>query len=203
MSSAEEAAACRTTRGPEPAHFSSDLLYGVLYTMTGAITAIIAVLGTLLGAALTYVFQRKVSDRAALVAFQQQLRSERLITYSDFAGAVKEFQRGQDNRWFRTKEDPDGSVAFAARMEVYQLSSTAHHALFRVQLVTDTGGADGEELVKAAQYAFQQTADLHHASTESELGALADAAGNALENFIKLAARIVLQNPADGGLPGL
>jgi len=166
--------------------------------MEGAVTAIIAVLGTLFGSALTYLFQRRVSDRAEMAAFQQQLRSERLIAYSDFAGAVKEFQRGQDNRWFRTNEDPDGSIAFTARMEVYQLSSTAHHALFRVQLVTDTEETDGQELVKAAQYAYQQTADLHHAASESELGELADEAANALENFIRLASHVVQRNPADG-----
>src|SRR5208283_5237958 len=53
------------------------------------------VLGTLLGSALTYVFQRKSAERSETFSFRQQLRSERISAYTAFAVAATEFRRGQ------------------------------------------------------------------------------------------------------------
>jgi len=103
--------------------------------MDGAITAIIAVLGTLLGSIMTYVFQRKSSERAERFSTQQQLRAERMAVYSDFGGALAEARRGQYDWWNRRNEAPDGPDCFAARAEAYRLRGLALHALFRVQLV--------------------------------------------------------------------
>jgi hypothetical protein len=165
--------------------------------MQGAITAVVAVVGTLLGSVVTYLFQRRTSDRAEKFSFQQQLRSERVVVYSDFARAVTESRRGQDNWWFRRNEDPDDHTAFAAQMEAYDLGSRAQHALFRVQLV-----ADSQELVEAARHARQVTAEMHQASTQAELAARADAAVEALEHFIALASSDVQRHPTCGGPPG-
>lgn len=169
---------------------------GVLMVM-GAVTAVIAVAGTLLGSALTYLFQRRSSQRTETFSFQQQLRSERMIVYSDFAEAVTASRRGQDNWWFRRNEDPNGRTAFDAKMEAYNLGTQAHHALFRVQLV-----ADGRKLVEAARYAYRLTIELHRASTATELGECANAAVEALEDFIALASRDVQRHPASSGSMG-
>ena len=58
--------------------------------MTNAIPAIIAVAGTLLGSALTYIFQSKKSS-----AFQRELWAERMSAYSSYLAALTEFRRGQ------------------------------------------------------------------------------------------------------------
>jgi len=170
---------------------------GVLMIMQGAITAVIAVAGTLLGSALTYLFQCRNSQQAEAFSFQQQLRSERVIVYSDFAKAVPASRRGQDNWWFRRNEDPYGRAAFDAQMEAYNLGSGALHALFRVQLV-----ADSHELVGAARHAHHVTSELHRASTATELGERAHEAEEALEHFIVLASRDVQRHPARSGSGG-
>lgn len=160
-------------------------------TMQGAVTAVIAVAGTLLGSAVTYLFQRRNAQRAETFSFQQQLRSERVIVYSDFAKAVTESRRGRDNWWFRRSEDPGSQAAHDAQMKAYDLGVGAQHALFRVQLV-----ADSHQLIEAARQAHQLTIELHKASTATELGARADAAKEALEEFIALASRDVQRHPS-------
>jgi hypothetical protein len=105
--------------------------------MQGILTAAVAVAGTLLGSAVTYWFQGKASKRAESFSFQQQLRAERVIAYSDFAGAISQFSTAQDHRWFRKKEDPDSHASFDARIERDKLGSNAYHALTRVQLLAD------------------------------------------------------------------
>src|ERR1039457_5056997 len=96
--------------------------------MQGAVTAVIAVAGTLLGAAITYLFQRMNAQRAEAFSLQQQLRSERMIVYSDFAKIVKEYQRAQDSRWFHNYEDPQSKDAYDAFMKALDLGSSVQHA---------------------------------------------------------------------------
>jgi hypothetical protein len=158
--------------------------------MQGAVAAVIAVAGTLFGSATTYLFQRRTAERAETFSFQQQLRSERVIVYSDFAKAVTESRRGRDNWWFRRNKDPDGQAAHDAQMKAYDLGVGAQHALFRVELVTGS-----HQLIEKARHAYQLTTELHKASTTTELAARADAAEEALEEFIALASRDVQRRP--------
>ncbi|MER7664471.1 hypothetical protein [Streptomyces sp. NPDC096193] len=51
-------------------------------------TAVIAVIGTLLGSLITHVFQRQTTERAAQLARSEQLRQDRISAYSAFAGAL-------------------------------------------------------------------------------------------------------------------
>ncbi|TDC21344.1 hypothetical protein E1265_18285 [Streptomyces sp. 8K308] len=150
--------------------------------MAGVLSALIAVLGTLLGVALTQRSQRQATARDQAFATQQQLRAERMAVYSDFAGAVTEFRRGQQDRWHRRYEDPDGPAHYEARIEAYRLRGVALHALFRVQLI-----ASGQPLVDAARHAYELTSGAHKASDQTELGALCDQAREALEHFVRLA----------------
>lgn len=158
--------------------------------MQGALTAVIAVAGTLLGSFITYVFQRKTAQQVEVSAFQRQLRSERAVVYSDFAKAVTAARRGWDNWWFRRHKGRRRRVAHNALMKAYDLDGAAYHALARVQLV-----ADSSELVQAARHVFKLTGKLQDASTATELGVSADAAEEALEDFIRLASRDVRQIP--------
>jgi hypothetical protein len=157
--------------------------------MQGILTAAVAVAGTLLGSAVTYWFQGKASKRAESFSFQLQLRAERVIAYSDFAGAISQFSTAQDHRWFRKKEDPDSHASFDARIERDKLGSNAYHALTRVQLL-----ADNADLITAADMAYRLTSDLHHASSGDDLQHRAVMSSKALQDFIKIASNDVQQS---------
>ncbi|MCF2131246.1 hypothetical protein L1I79_33210 [Strepomyces sp. STD 3.1] len=130
--------------------------------MDSAMPALIAVLGTLLGSAATYVFQRRSAEQAENVAHQRQLRSERMAVYSEFAQAVTEFRRCQYGRWHDDQASPgrDSEAALEAR----RLRGVAQYAVFRVQLI-----ASSDVLHEAARIAFDAAADMHHASSSQQL----------------------------------
>lgn len=150
--------------------------------MNGALSTLVAVFGTLLGVVVTHILQRNSSERARNFALGQQLRSERLTVYSDFAGAVTELRRGQQDRWHRRHEDAEGPEHFEARTESYRLRGVALHALFRVQLI-----AGAPAVVDAARSAYEQTSAVHQAADKGDLGANSELARESLEGFIVLA----------------
>ena len=157
--------------------------------MDSALSTLIAVLGTLLGAGLTHLFQRRAAAHDREFAVQQQLRAERLTVYSDFAGAVTELRRGQHDRWHRKDEDPQSTACFEARMEAYRLRGVALHALFRVQLITGR-----QTLTQAAQRAYDLTSDTHKAADRQELNALGEQAKDALTDFVQLSSSDVREH---------
>ena len=159
--------------------------------MQGAVTAVIAVAGTLLGSAITYLFQRMNAQRAEIFSFQQQLRSERMIVYSDFAKVVKEYQRAQDSRWFHNLEDSESKGAYDAFTKALDLGSSAQHALFRVELV-----AESPELIAKAWHSYRLVNKLREASSEDDLGSREDMAEEALRDFIAHAKRDIQLRPS-------
>ncbi|KNE83469.1 MULTISPECIES: hypothetical protein [Streptomyces] len=150
--------------------------------MDATLSTLIAVVGTLLGSAVTHVFQRTADRRAQDFAAAQQLRAERMQVYSDFAGAVADFRRGQYDRWHRRDEDPDGPAHFESRLEAHRLRGTALHGLFRVQLI-----ASATAVVDAARHAYELTSEIPRAGSKTELSAQGGRAKDALETFITLA----------------
>lgn len=150
--------------------------------MDAALSTLIAVFGTLLGAVATHLFQRRADKGARVFAAEQQLRAERMAVYSDFAGAVTEFRRGQQDRWHRRNEDPNGAASFEARIEAHRLRGVALHALFRVQLI-----ASSRQLTDVAERTYELTSDVHKAADRAELGALGAQARQELEHFVRLA----------------
>jgi hypothetical protein len=151
--------------------------------MTAVLTSLTAILGTLLGALATHVFQRSANRQARDFAARQQLRADRMAAYSDFAGAIAEYRRGQLDRWHRRHEDPESPAAFDARAESYRLRAAAQHALFRVELV-----AGDTHLIEAARQAYELTVDVHKAPARDALGPAGDRARQALHAFVTLAA---------------
>lgn len=135
-----------------------------------------------MGALMTHLFQRRAAVRDQRFAMTQQLRSERMTAYSDFAGALTEFRRGQHDRWHRKNEDPDSSACFNARVEAYRLRGVALHALFRVELISS-----GQSLTDAAREAYELTSDVHKADDRGQLSANGESASVGLERFVELA----------------
>jgi hypothetical protein len=158
--------------------------------MASAISAIIAVAGTILGAALAYLFQNRASERAEASALQRELRAERMTVYSSYVTALTEFRRGQTDWYNRRVEDPDSGVTLAARIESYRLKGAARAVLSQVRLITSN-----PDTVAAAMSAFELTRPIHYAEDGADLRSRTKAAEGAVDAFIALAAREVQLTP--------
>ncbi|RST10193.1 hypothetical protein E2C00_15090 [Streptomyces sp. WAC05374] len=142
-------------------------------------TALIAVIGTLLGAVVTHFFQGRAAQRTAALTRAEQLRQERISTYSAFADAVVEYRQAQNARWYRR----NGSHAEETRLESYDRRAAARQALVRVQLVCDDPAT-----VELARRTFEVTHCMHEARDEGERERRSDEAVAALAAFIEAAA---------------
>jgi hypothetical protein len=156
--------------------------------MQAVLSALIAVVGTLLGSITTYRFQRTSTERAEVLADKRQLRSERLNLYSDFSGAIFEFRRAQSDWWYARNRNPEDARTRDIQLEAYRLRGMAHHALLRVQLITTN-----EELVSKAKSAYDLTTFIMRSDSSSEQNTRSAEALDALENFIAYASRGVAQ----------
>jgi hypothetical protein len=120
--------------------------------MASAVSAIIAVARTLPGSSLTYLFQRRSSDRIEASRFHRQLRAERVDAYSAYATAVTEYARGQLDWYSRRAEDPESAATMAARVESYRPKGVTQIRLSRIRLL-----ASDRALMAAAGEAFLMT----------------------------------------------
>ncbi|WP_137990053.1 hypothetical protein [Streptomyces vilmorinianum] len=146
-------------------------------------TALIAVIGTLLGVAATHWFQSRAAERTAVLARAEQLRQERISTYSAFAGAVVDYRHSQNDRWFRAVREPGSEEAEESRHASYRQRTAARQALFRVQLVCDE-----PKTRQLAEDAFEVTNCMHDATGEAERAKRSQEAKDALARFIAAAA---------------
>lgn len=167
-------------------------LRDLLCIVTSAeVASVIAVAGTLLGSALTYVFQRLGAGRQREVDFGLQLRAERLAAYGAFVTALSEFRRGQLDWYNRRLEDPAGAAAAAARAESYRLRGVVMSALAQVQLVARDPG-----LTAAAAAALDVTRRVHDAEDSAARVALETASLKSQDAFVALASAEVQAPPA-------
>ncbi|MER5768457.1 hypothetical protein [Streptomyces sp. NPDC001985] len=146
-------------------------------------TAVIAVIGTLLGSVITHVFQSRTTERVAALTRAEQLRQDRIAAYSAFAGALVDYRRGQNDRWHRALDAPGSPAAEEARIGSYQLRSSAHQALVRVQLVCDDA-----QTLELASAAFEVTNCMHEAPDEDDRSQRSEQARETLSEFIEAAA---------------
>lgn len=93
--------------------------------MAAVLASVIAVLRTLAGTMSGYVFQKKIGERAELVAQHERLRHERMLASSAFAGAVMDMRRVQYDKWHRRHESPTRTDPEDVRNESYRLRSAA------------------------------------------------------------------------------
>ncbi|MFB7373136.1 hypothetical protein ACFC0D_25185 [Streptomyces sp. NPDC056222] len=146
-------------------------------------TALIAVVGTLLGVVATHWFQGRATERTAILARTEQLRQERIAAYSAFAGAIVDYRRSQNDRWFRAAQDAGSEEAEESRYASYRQRTATRQALFRVQLVCDD--ADTRQL---AESAFEMTNCMHEATGEEDRAHRSHRAKEILDQFIAAAA---------------
>ena len=134
--------------------------------MQSVLVAVIAVLGTLGGAAVTGFIQHRSAIQREDAARTEHLREERLEACLTFAQSVADVRSAMSMRWAaRDDYGRDSDEYQAAKSEAYRVRVTARSALFRVQLLIDD-----EELVHTAQEALTTAIAIFDAEDEKELG---------------------------------
>jgi hypothetical protein len=147
------------------------------------VASLIAVAGTLLGSATSFLFQRRSADRAEEFARAERLRLERLGAYSAYAGAITELKRGIVGLWFRRQDDPDGAEYLRARAECDQLGAVAEQAQFRMRLISED-----RDLAALADAAFETIGSINRAADKDQLAERETHCLEALNAFIAGAA---------------
>ncbi|WP_143022280.1 hypothetical protein [Nonomuraea maritima] len=150
--------------------------------MQSAITSLIAIAGTLLGAAATYVFQARAAKQARLEAREERLWQEQLAAYSAYAGAITSYRASQSARWYRKREDPGGSAYINARDEALNERANAKAALFRLRLLNPDA-----ELGRLASEALDVTTAIHRAQDDAAREEQAERSQAALLAFVESA----------------
>src|SRR5262245_28934065 len=114
--------------------------------MTSVLVSVIAVAGTLLGSATTYLFQRRTAAHAEAVARHERVRQDRLVACGDFAAAVTEVKRAVITAWFRRNVKDDEWRA--AMTEADRTGAAAEGAQVRMLLLIedDNGRRLADEL---------------------------------------------------------
>jgi hypothetical protein len=135
---------------------------------------------------ITHTFQRLASRRNELFTRSEALRQERIATFSAFAAAVEDYRRGQADRWFRRREDPDGEAFITARDEAHRLRTVARQALYRVKLLTDD-----PEVILAAERAYQCTREVVSTEDRADRNTRDARAKQAIEEFVSRASPLV------------
>ncbi len=139
--------------------------------------------GTLLGAALAYLFQQRAVERTEAFARSERLRTERLAIYSAFAAALTDHRRAVVNVWLRRREDPDGHEFTAALREADRIGAAIDPAIFRVHLMTDDS-----TLISLANAAHLPTLDIDSAQSVEEVRDCESRSRDAIGAFILAAA---------------
>ena len=100
--------------------------------MESVLSAVVAVVGTLLGSVATYWFQRSSAERQERVAQAQRHRAERLAVYTEFAAAVTDLRRAAYDRWHRYQEGAQDRAFADARDGYYRQYAEARNAQLKL-----------------------------------------------------------------------
>ncbi|MFG2135455.1 hypothetical protein [Streptomyces sp. NPDC048650] len=148
--------------------------------MEAVVASVVAVVGTLLGAGVTQLFQTRATERSERIAREERLRQERIDAYCAYAGALLDYRRVLVHRWFVVHEDDRcDEDSPALREEVYKTRYTAQEAMFRAQMVTD----DAQVLTRSEQVMADVT-ELHWAADRDTLTALRATTRQGIRDFI-------------------
>ncbi|MEQ4724726.1 hypothetical protein [Nonomuraea sp. B19D2] len=152
--------------------------------MQSVLTSLIAVMGTLLGSSLTYIFQSRASRRAERFARDERLRQERMTVYSTYAGAVFDLRRKNADQWAARAEGTSDSLAYKeARAAKTTSRVAAYEGLAKVMLVTDD-----EQVIGLARTALELTRGLYKVESAEELDLRQKGIRQAVQTFVEAAA---------------
>lgn len=151
--------------------------------MDSAVAAVVAVLGTLFGSALTYIFQRRTADHVSSLAAAERRRQEGLEAHVAFTGAAVRYRTAALDRWHRYREDPQGEEHRLAHADFHRLRTALIDAQLRMDLLTGDAA-----LRKLANLIVDATGQIHDAATDDDRAARTEAARVALDEFVERAA---------------
>ncbi|WP_052863696.1 hypothetical protein [Streptomyces niger] len=153
--------------------------------MEAVVTSVVAVVGTLLGAGTTHLFQRRETERSHALAREEKLRQERIDAYCAYAGALLEYRRVLVHRWFVLHEGDElcGEDTPELREEQYKARRAAHEAMFRAQMVSDDAG-----VVELAEQLMADVTELHSVETRRSLTELRAHTRQEIRDFVSLVA---------------
>lgn len=143
--------------------------------MTAVFTSLIAVAGTLFGAMLGYLLQRRSANRA-----------EQRAAVLAFANTITAVILNQQDRWHRADEDPGSPEDLAARREGHQLRNSARQAMNGVALHVSSAA-----VLDQAEATFRTASEIHRAPTAPERTARSQAAYQSVRAFITLAGKSI------------
>jgi hypothetical protein len=149
-------------------------------------TSLIAVLGTLLGSAVTHLFQRRTALRAEQFTLSERLRQERIDAYCTYGGALANYRRGQMDYWFARHDGrpiEEKSIHELLR-EAQRLRAAAMEAMFRTELLTHSA-----ELDALGRRALKAVDGIPGAQSQNELAPLREASRSVIYEFIAASRR--------------
>ncbi len=156
--------------------------------MQPVLTSLIAVVGTLLGASLTYLFQRKTQERSSAETRREKRCQEFTEAVAAFASTTAALRRAEFDRGKKRISGVTDPTREAARQETYRLRAEASSAYYLVRLLADPD--DDGELVREAENVIQLSRLISAGPmSEAELQERSTAVAKALENFIDAANR--------------
>ncbi|MFL4491515.1 hypothetical protein ACJ6WD_09675 [Streptomyces sp. VTCC 41912] len=151
--------------------------------MEAVLASLVAVVGTLLGAWVSYSFQRRSVERADRVQGRERLRQEQLAACSAFIGILMEYRKNLYFRWRLKDEDAPAEQQSRERDETYRLRAQAEHALARLRLVVDDAA-----LMRLASDTLRAPSSLRHAEDRADLVARRDEVERLHDEFVEAAA---------------
>ena len=149
-------------------------------------TSVVAVVGTLLGSLATHYFQRRNRADAERFERSERLRQERVSAYTAFGGALVNLRRTSKDRWYAIHDQRDGADPELLRYETYRLYTTAQEALFRVQLITESG-----ELIELGKQALKDADRIKPDLAREEFARLRDTSRQSVFGFMEAARKHV------------
>ncbi|AUG79431.1 hypothetical protein CFP65_4705 [Kitasatospora sp. MMS16-BH015] len=152
--------------------------------MTTLFTSLIAVLGTLLGSSVTHLFQQRATRHTEARQAVERLRQERLDAYGGYAGLLVEFRQAMLHAWFSEHEQLDEADTVQLRRHSFELRTSTHQALLRLQLLVDE-----PTLVEAATTAFRSVGRIDRAEGREELLPRRDESQQLIDAFLRAARR--------------
>lgn len=154
--------------------------------MQPVLASIVAVAGTLLGSCLTYLFQRRTTERTTLEARRERRRQEFAEAVADYASKATALRRAEFNRGKKRISHAAPEAREEARQESYRLRAETISAYYLVRLYADPD-AD-QDLVRDAEDVIELSGHISaDPETENEMDELYRAATNALEKVVDAA----------------
>lgn len=151
--------------------------------MESVYISVVAVAGTLLGAAMTHVLQDRQVNRAARAAATERLRQERIVVYSAYLDAVTTFGSRQILCWqARQAHGPDSAENANALVADHEARAVARAAGYRLTLT-----ADDEAVVGAADALMAAALAILDAADREAYRACTDALRTASRAFVAAA----------------